>query len=291
MVTRLLVLGANGMLGGSIFRHFSSSCDYVVLGIVRSHEARKALISQGFTNTNMVENLLEFSHLENLLEQFKPDYVINCVGIIKQRKDANSYLSAIQINSLFPHQLAALASKYNSKLVHFSTDCVFDGKSGMYSENDRPNSSEIYGLSKLLGEINYAPHLTLRTSMVGHELAGNLSLVDWFLSQSGSVKGFSCAVFSGMPTVYIAEVLHEHVFNGSLFGLFNLSVEPINKFELLVLVREIYKKDIVIEQCNRLIVDRSLNSSKFRETTGFKAPSWHSLIEKMKHEFDTYFTH
>ena len=290
MIKRILVLGANGMLGGSILRFLSSTDGYEVLGIVRSIDLRDKLNRRGFKNIEVVANFIHPHNVEQVFDSFRPDYVINCIGIIKQKEPSGSAISSIQINSLLPHQLVKIADIYGSRLVHFSTDCVFDGSAGMYTEDDSPNSHEIYGLTKLLGEVNCPPHLTLRTSIIGHELTGNLSLVDWFLSQNERVKGFSNAVFSGLPTVFIAEFLHLFIFKNKIEGLFNLSVDPINKYDLLMLIKDVYKKDIVIEKCDQLKIDRSLDSSRLRKLTGLKIPTWHLLIEKMKYEYDTYFT-
>ena len=216
----------------------------------------------------------------------KPDVVINCIGIIKQLPNANNHLESLAINSTLPHRLAKYCDAIGAKLVHFSTDCVFSGKQGFYKEEDFPDAYDLYGRTKFLGEVAYENSVTLRTSIIGHELDRSKSLVDWFLSQSGEVKGFSKAVFSGLPTIEVARVVKEYVIpNPNLSGLFHLSVDPINKYDLLNLVATTYGKSINIIRDDNLVIDRSLNSDRFRAATGFKPKPWPELIKDMHEDY------
>jgi dTDP-4-dehydrorhamnose reductase len=223
--------------------------------------------------------------IDIIFKKIKPEIVINCVGIIKQLPTSDAPLTSIPINALLPHQLAVLAAQHNSKLIHFSTDCIFSGAVGNYSELDKPDPNDLYGLTKLLGEVDDGRTLNLRTSMIGHELNHSTnSLLEWFLSQTGAVKGFRQAIFSGFPTVHIANVLQNYIFPSldKLSGTYHLSADPINKFELLNLIKDTYHKDIIIEPDEALAIDRSLNSSKLRKIIGYTPPPWTDLIIEMK---------
>ncbi|RVC95866.1 MAG: SDR family oxidoreductase [Mesorhizobium sp.] len=281
--SRVLVLGASGMLGNAVFRLFSNSPDYVVFGSTRtsSHHRLFPESARG--------NLVEFADVENhdalvgLVSQVRPHVVVNCIGLVKQLASANDPVAAIPINSLFPHRVARLCSLAGARLVHISTDCVFDGADGNYTESSRPNAYDLYGRSKLLGEVDYDNAVTLRTSIIGRELNSAHSLIDWFLAQEGSVKGFTRAIFSGLPTLELARVIRDFVLpHAGLRGLYHVSAEAISKYDLLQLVAEIYGKRIRIERDDRLSIDRSLDSSRFRQTTGYDPPEWPALIRAMR---------
>ncbi|ENO0516206.1 dTDP-4-dehydrorhamnose reductase family protein [Escherichia albertii] len=290
MSKKILVIGANGMLGSSLLRFFTQYPCYKVLGTVRNDGAKLELVKQGFNNVISGIDVTIFSTIEKTIDNLRPDYVFNCVGIIKQLDAAKDNITSISINSLLPHKLARLCSTYKAKLIHFSTDCVFSGKKGNYNEKDLPDAYDLYGKSKQLGEVDYGGHLTLRTSIIGHEISSHHSLVDWFLSQKNSINGYSNAVFSGLPTVYVAEVIHKYIIpNAGCCGLRHLSVEPINKYELLGLINEIYSHNIQINNSKDLKIDRSLDSSLFRQETGFAPLNWPELIEKMNNEYNKYF--
>lgn len=280
---RILVLGASGMLGNAVLRVFSQSPGYQAIGTVRSEHSGR------FLGKELGANLLIGVDVENqdsLIRAFgvvRPDIVINCVGLVKQLAAADDALSAIPINSLLPHRLARLCEVADARLVHMSTDCVFAGTKGMYSESDPPDAKDLYGRSKYLGEVDYSNAITLRTSIIGHELSGARSLIGWFLSQEGCIKGFKKAIFSGLPTVEIARLIRDYVLPyPDLHGLYHVSAEPINKFDLLSLVAKIYQKDIEILPDDDFAIDRSLDSSLFRKATGFQPKPWRELVQTMK---------
>ena len=200
------------MLGGSLFRYLSEIKSLDILGTVRSKSASEELRLQGFNNFETESTPAALRSLRQTILNFKPEFVLNCVGVIKQSEASKRITNLIKINSLFPHLLAEVCDEVGAQLIHFSTDCVFSGSVGMYKETDLPDAIDGYGRSKLLGEISYRPHLTLRTSIIGHELNKSLSLVDWFLKQNGSVRGFKNAIFSGLPTVCVADFLNNYVF-------------------------------------------------------------------------------
>lgn len=282
---RVLVFGATGMLGSTIFRSFSSDKSIETFGTMRDRGG--ALFFAPELRDGLIPNI----HVEGeagILTAFsraRPDIVINCVGIIKQLPNANDHLESLTINSSLPHRLAKYSDMGGARLVHFSTDCVFSGKHGNYREDDIPDARDLYGHTKFLGEVDYGNAVTLRTSIVGHELDSDKSLIDWFLSQTGQVRGFRKAIFSGLPTIEVARVLRELVIpNPGLRGLYHLSVDPINKHDLLSLVAEMYSKDITIIPDDKLVIDRSLNSDKFRLATGYAPKSWTELIRAMRND-------
>jgi dTDP-4-dehydrorhamnose reductase len=281
--TKILILGATGMLGHAAFRYFSASPSYETFGTVRSFRSRKhfgQFSKERILDSVDVEN---FDSIVTALSQVRPNVVINCVGVIKQLAISKDPLTVLPINSLFPHRLARLCAATGARLIHVSTDCVFSGRKGSYLESDYPDAEDLYGRSKLLGEVDYPNAITLRTSIIGHELESNLSLVDWFLSQTGSVKGFERAIFSGLPTIEIARAIDQYVIpRTELRGLYHLSVEPINKYDLLKLVAEVYEKKIEINKDDQVGIDRSLDSSRFRTATGFHPRPWPELVRAMK---------
>jgi dTDP-4-dehydrorhamnose reductase len=270
------------MLGSALFRVFAASEGYIAIGAMRSCAAAlRALpggskLISGFDAGNA-------DSLAIVIAEARPHVVINAVGLVKQIAAGNAVPAAVPINTLLPHRLKALAAVAGARLVHISTDCVFSGAKGNYTEDDKPDAADVYGLSKYLGEVTGDNVITLRTSIIGHELDSSNGLVEWFLAQKGKVKGFERAVFSGLPTVELSRVIRDYVLtNTELNGLFHVSAEPINKYELLRLVGEIYLRDIIIERDDSLVIDRSLNSSRFRVATGYIPPTWPDLVHSMK---------
>lgn len=281
--TRVLVLGASGMLGNAVLRAFAGHKGFTVQGSVRSagalHRLPVELRASLFSDVH-AEDADSLARLFNLAH---PNVVINCIGLVKQLAQADDPLEAIPINALFPHRLAQLCGSVGGRLVHVSTDCVFDGKRGMYRETDVPDAQDLYGLSKRLGEVDLANAVTLRTSIIGHALGSAHGLLDWFLAQQGSVKGFSRAIFSGLPTVELARVIRDYVIpNPGLRGLYHVSTAPISKLALLRLVALVYGKSIDIVPDDELVIDRSLDSSRFRQITGYLPPEWPELVRRMR---------
>ncbi|WP_341791067.1 SDR family oxidoreductase [Rickettsia endosymbiont of Gonocerus acuteangulatus] len=279
---KILILGATGMLGNSMFRFLSTDKNLDVYATSRSSSAR-SYFSKDLAD-KIVSNVEVENHdsLVEVLNKVKPNVVINCIGLVKQLADANDPLKALPINSLLPHRLAGLCELVVSRLIHISTDCVFSGKKGNYKESDFPDCYDLYGRSKFLGEVNYPHAITLRTSIIGHELSGNRSLTNWFLSSKGSVKGFEKAIYSGFPTVELARIIKDFVLpNKELHGLYHVASKPINKLELLKLVAEIYGKKIEIIPSDELVIDRSLDATRFNEVTGYSPPDWRELVKRM----------
>ena len=282
-VKRIILLGATGMLGNAVLRLLVENEQTVVLGSIRSIGGARLFPA------NLREHLLVGVNVENtdslirLFEQTRPDVVINCVGLVKQRAEADDPLQAIPINALLPHRLARLCQIAGARLVHISTDCVFSGLKGMYSESDLCDAQDLYGQSKHLGEVDYPNAITLRTSIIGHELGGAHGLIGWFLAQQGPVRGFTRAVFSGLPTVELARLIRDQILpRPELHGVYHVSVDPINKFDLLQLVAAAYERDNEITPDDKLVIDRSLDSSRFRHITGYIPPAWTELVRRMR---------
>lgn len=287
---RVLILGASGMLGFNLFANLSKISGLDVYGTVRDIETKQAYFDAVEGSVILGVEATESEDLEAVINSICPEVVINCVGLIKQQASSGQHITAIEINSLLPHKLADLCEKYDAKLIHFSTDCVFSGQKGGYDETDPIDATDLYGRSKALGEVNYERHLTLRTSIIGHELSSKLSLIDWFLAQEISVSGYSQAVFSGMPTCYVSELLSSYILkNKNLSGLYNLSVSPIDKFTLLDIVREKYSKEIDLRRSNDLVINRSLNGSRLNMALGITHPSWSDLINMMHLDYLKWF--
>lgn len=279
----VLILGAAGMLGNAVFRLFADSPAYTVLGTVRSRASARLLPA------TLADRLLiggDAENIDSLHKAFadaRPDVVINCIGLVKQESAANDPLQAMSINAMLPHRLAQICQLSGARLVHVSTDCVFSGTQGLYREEDPPDAQDLYGRSKLLGEVDYANAITLRTSIIGHELSGSRGLISWFLSQNGQVSGFKNAIFSGLPAIELARVIRDLVLKfPELHGLYHVSAAPISKHDLLCLVREAYEKQIEIIPDEQFIIDRSLDSTRFREATGFVPKSWPALVQSMR---------
>lgn len=228
-------------------------------------------------------DVADFPALETTLSAFRPDYIINCVGVIKQRAEAASPIPSITINSLLPHKLAQMASHWGGRVIHFSTDCVFSGKRGGYTEEDQSDAEDLYGKTKFLGEVAVANALTLRTSIIGRELSHHCSLLDWFLAQNHKmIRGFRKVIFSGVTTNHLAELVASIVQNHpGLNGLYQVASEPISKYDLLCTLRETYQLDICIEPDDLEISDRSMKGDKLRDAVGYRCPPWPILIRQL----------
>lgn len=279
---KILVLGVTGMLGNAVMRYLSESAEHDVVGSARSGAALRAFAPALAAKIIVGTDVDNPDSVALLFAKTKPDVVINCIGLIKQLADANDPLQAIPINALLPHRLARLCAIAGARLVHISTDCVFAGTRGNYRETDVSDAEDLYGRSKYLGEVAYENTITLRTSIIGHELSGTTGLIGWFLAQQGSVDGFANAIFSGFPTVEIAHIIRDVVLpQPGLSGLYHVASAPISKYDLLQLVARSYGKDIQIVPQHEFVIDRSLNADRFNAASGYAPPAWPALVDKM----------
>lgn len=280
--TKLLILGSTGMLGHKLVQCLSPYFDTysTIRGSFASIE-RYGI----FDRERIIENVdgSDPSLLERSFSDISPDVVINAIGVVKQVPSAKDVISTLELNSILPQRLAILSKKHGFRLINFSTDCVFDGGRGMYTEHDTPNALDLYGKSKQLGEISQENVLTIRSSIIGRELNSSHSLVEWFLSNRGaSVFGYTTAIYSGFPTVVIADIIRDLIVrHPGLSGIHHIASEPITKYELLGLVDEVYDAAIQIEPSDQLVIDRSLDASAFNALTGFKPEDWPTMIQRM----------
>ncbi len=279
---RILVIGASGMIGSAVLRVLSERKDWKVFGSVRDVSVKR------FFSTAIGDRLIasvdveQQDSLANILDQIRPDVIVNCAGLTKHKPEADDPLASIPINTLMPHRLARLCKLIGARLVHISTDCVFSGEKGGYVEDDFADAFDVYGKSKALGELHYPHTITLRTSTIGHELQSQYGLLDWFLSQKEQCKGYNRAIFSGLPTVIFAQIIRDMVIPDlKLSGLYHVAAKPINKYDLLKLIANVYGKTINITPEDKLVIDRSLNANRFKLATGYIAPEWPELIELM----------
>ncbi len=280
---RILILGVTGMLGHTLFKEMNKNQNFEVFGTTRSKNGLEAY----FTQKELLKIREEvdadnFDTVIRAIASVQPTIIINCIGIIKQLPISKDPLTAITVNAQLPHRLSLVTRTAKARLIHISTDCVFDGKKGDYTEKDLSTAEDLYGKTKYLGEVHYPHCVTLRTSIIGHELKTNYSLVDWFMSQNGEINGFTQAIYSGFPTIEMVNIISNYVIpNQELSGLYHVSSSAISKYDLLNIIKNIYKKDIKINAFDDFVLDRSMNSDKFKEATGYKSPSWDELIADM----------
>lgn len=279
---KVLILGGNGMLGHKLAERLKNN--FEVFTTVRSKTAA-AELADICDEKQIFENVEaeDICSVGTVVEQLKPDVIINCIGIIKQLPTSKNVVKTLRVNSIFPHLLQELSQNHNARLITISTDCVFDGRKGNYKESDIPDAADVYGKSKSLGEPSAENCLTIRTSIIGRELRTAHSLVEWFLGNGGGrVKGFSRAIYTGFPTVVLADLIGNLIKNHAhLAGLYHVSSDPINKYDLLCLIKDAYKLEIEIDRDEEFAIDRSLNSEKFRAETGCKPPVWSEMIKEM----------
>jgi dTDP-4-dehydrorhamnose reductase len=279
---KVLVFGASGMIGSAMFRVLSSKADLQVWGTLRSADAKRFFT--GRQQEKLVDGVDVKDHdaLVRVFAQVKADVVVNCIGLTKHHKKAEDPLLALPLNAQLPHRMADLCDVAGGRLIHVSTDCVFAGTKGNYAEGAVPDADDVYGKSKQLGEVDYPHAVTLRTSTIGHELQSAYGLLEWFLAQQGRCKGFSRAIFSGLPNTEFARVVRDVVIpRPALHGLYHVGAAPIGKYELLQLIAKAYGKQIDIVRDDDFSIDRSLNSTRFNQATGYKPVAWPDLIQAM----------
>jgi dTDP-4-dehydrorhamnose reductase len=286
---KVLILGGNGMLGHKLVQVFCDKFDvWTTLREDFSNYEKFGIFEPEKTICGV--DAEKFETVKNAIEFIKPSVIVNAIGIIKQLPSSNNVVKTLTINSIFPHLVAEIAQKVNARFIEISTDCVFSGKKGNYTEEDLPDAYDLYGKSKNLGEVTGENCLTLRTSIIGRELLTANSLVDWFLSNQGkSVKGYKKAIYSGFPTIVLAEIIADLLIKQpKLSGLYHISSEPINKYDLLCLIHDAYNADIEIEPFEDFSTDKSLNSDKFRQEIGFSPRNWERMIAQMANDITPY---
>ncbi len=278
---RVLILGGTGMLGHKLWQVLSARMDaYVTARTSGRVEALASVLDPDRTVIGVSAET--FETVERAVASIGPDAVLNCIGIVKQAPAAHDPIPSISINSLFPHRLAALCRSEGARLIQISTDCVFSGKAGRYNEDDLPDPVDLYGRSKLLGEVADGDCLTVRTSIIGRELAGANGLLEWFLAQQGSVRGFRRAIFSGLTTQALARLLAAVVSDHpGLTGIRHVASEPVSKFDLLCMLKDAYHLPLEIVPDDGVVCDRSLDAGKFEHDTQLHVPSWEEMVAEL----------
>lgn len=279
---RILILGGDGMLGHQLFQYLLLKHEVkVTLRQDLSVYGRFGLFEK--TNAYAGIDIRSLDRITEVLGDFKPDAVINAVGIVKQRSDAREIIPSLEINALLPHRLAILCKVMGARLIHLSTDCIFSGEKGNYQEKDLSDAQDLYGKTKYLGEVKESNSLTLRTSIIGRELSRHTSLLDWFLGQTGMVRGFTNAIYTGFTTLEMVRIIELMLCKfPSASGVYQVSSDPISKYELLLLFKEILEHNIEIIPDDTFQCDRSLDSSRFRKEFNYTPPTWRIMIEELR---------
>lgn len=268
---KLLILGGKGMAGHVMTSYFIQKQEYDVF--YTSRDPRDA--------NSLYMDVTDVNRVEEIIESIKPDIVINCTGILNDHA-TNDPLLALQLNSLLPHQLAKLTERYSGKLIQISTDCVFLGNKGDYTEDDIPDGNSVYARSKQSGEIISNKHLTVRTSIIGPELKDNgIGLFYWFMKQVGEIKGYEKVLWNGITTLELAKATEEMIKN-NVTGLYHLgSQTKISKYALLKLIQEVFgKDDVKIIQDHTIELDRTIKST--RTDYNYEIPSYKEMLVALR---------
>ena len=277
----ILIFGITGMIGSAFFKIMSQSKDINVFGTVRLFDDKLFFDDILRINISVVKNVMDNKDLEILFQKIKPDFVFNCTGIIKQNKHNDDPLIAVPINSLFPHKLTKYCEYYNAKLIQISTDCIFSGLKGKYNEDDTPDALDLYGRTKIIEEVkNNKNVLTIRTSVIGHELQRKTSFLDWVVNSNNTIHGYTNALYSGLTVKELVDVTFNHIFTNNLYGVYHISSNYISKFKLIEIICDIYNINIKVIPNKGFKIDRTLDSQKFRSRTGYIAPDWKEMIQK-----------
>ena len=279
---RILILGGSGMLGHQLWRHFSAKYPetYTTIRKTRADYTHNDL----FCSANVIESVDVrcFDLLKGVIAGVRPDVILNGIGITKRRERISTPVDSIRLNAVLPHELATWGKIHGAKIINFSTDCVFDGKHGNYTEDSPTSAEDIYGKTKALGEFYAENVLTIRSSFVGQELQDGTELFEWFLSQTGAVKGFTHAIYSGLTTIELSRVVEKLIVTyPQSSGLYHISSEPIIKYNLLELIKKALQFDIDIIADDTFRCDRSLNSDRFRLEFNYFPPSWEDMVEEL----------
>jgi dTDP-4-dehydrorhamnose reductase len=281
MKNKIYILGITGMLGHELFVRFNKKQQYKIKGSTRLDYYKEL---KQYKNIDFNISIFNLEKIEKKLKEFKPDYVLNCIGFVKQKiKKFSNSSEVYYVNSIFPHEISKITKKIGAKLIHFSTDCVFSGRKGNYCETDNPDAYDLYGHSKQLGELKKRSDvITIRTSIIGHELKTKNGLLEWFLAQKKKCIGYANVFFSGLTTFEVFTFLDLYLFKkNSVSGLIHLSSSKISKYKLLKLISKIYQKKIIIKKDNKIRINRTLNSKYIERKLFYKCSSWEIMIKQM----------
>jgi dTDP-4-dehydrorhamnose reductase len=284
---RIAILGATGLIGHKLLQKLAARFPEVH-GLIRRAKSQLAFLDR-FPSETIIDgvDVRNFDRLSQTLQAIDMDVILNCVGITKRRPEIQDRAAAIEVNSLFPHRLANWAGEHGKRVIHFSTDCVFDGKAGNYNEDSPISARDVYGRTKALGELHYVHTLTLRSSFVGRELTNFSELLEWFLRQPGpQIHGFRQAWYSGISSLELAKIVGDIIeFHPELNGLYQLSMpQPINKYDLLCIAREAFGHNLEIAPDDSLVTHRTLDGSRLREKIRIEIPEWPEMMAALAQE-------
>lgn len=280
---KILVFGSTGMLGHTLIKYLQNQKSTTIEFTARNEKKQEICKKIFGREAKFIVDAFNPETAFNAINKFRPDICINCLGLIKQKDESNNFLKSIKVNSLLPHLISDYCGEIGGNLIHISTDCVYSGRKGNYSEKDIPDPIDFYGRSKLLGEVFNNHSMTIRTSIIGPEINTTKGLFEWFRSCENNVYGYSNAWFSGFPTIELSRIIFQFIIQKKIKNdIYNLSSKPINKLNLLMLINDIYCLNKKIFEDKSLKVDRTLNCNKFVSVTGFKQEEWRLMIERMK---------
>jgi dTDP-4-dehydrorhamnose reductase len=289
---RILILGGSGMLGHRLWINLRKEHEvWVTVRTTSSPFPERPEFPPMYVRTNVDANNMD--QVTRALASIQPDLVINCIGLIKQIEHlARDPMMSISLNALLPHRISLICRVAKIRMIHISTDCVFSGRKGNYLESDQSDAEDLYGRSKFLGEVTYPPYsITLRTSIIGRELKTRLGLIEWFLSKKDgdTINGYKRAIYTGFTTDELSRIIMEYVIpHPELTGLYHVASDPISKYDLLHLASHAYGRKINIVPDENFFCDRSLDSTRFRQATGYQAPSWPAMIDEMSRNSSPY---
>ena len=282
---RIIILGGTGMLGHQLWKYLPTCFPdtFVTIRNSRTDYGDKNL----YLSDRVIENVdvSDLNVVTGVLKAIQPNVILNCIGLTKRREEPDNPSLSIFLNALFPHHLAKLASDTGSRVIHFSTDCVFDGVVGQYKDNGLTNATDLYGRTKALGEITAGHVLTLRSSFIGRELRDGTELLEWFLAQQGEVIGFKNAIYTGLTTLELSRVIEFMLRRyPDASGLYNVSSDPISKYDLLKLIAERMRPGMKVLPEEQFRCDRSLDSTRFRKEFKYTPPNWETMVEELSQE-------
>ena len=282
---KVLIIGGNGMIGSELLRSLKLFNKNLEVKATLRNKLNHYDIYLIYNNKDCFFkiNVFEIDNIKDLIKLYKPNVIINCVGVTKQKINDFSLDKVKYINSNFPHKLYKLCNKESIRLIHLSTDCVFSGNRGEYKFNDIADAKDIYGQTKKEGEIIHDNSLTIRKSTIGYEMNKPHGLLEWFLCQKNDVLGFKNAIFTGVSTIelskFISHIICKHQ---ELSGLLHLRGPKIDKYSLLKKIKYFFNLDhINLKVDEKYICDRSLNEDRLLSKLNYSIPCWDTMIKDL----------
>lgn len=290
----IAVIGAAGLLGHVVVETLLGGVDEVT-GTLRRPRADVEWwppFCEENDRLRLIDGVdaTDWPQLARVLDEIQPDTIVNCAGVTPRRREASDPAEVIGVNSLLPHQLARWGAAAGSRLITISTDCVFGHEPGGFTEDDTPTATDLYGLSKALGEVDNGDTITIRTSFIGRELVSNTELLEWFLSNAGrTVEGYGDVWYSGVPVATVAAaVLRLATTHRELTGLYHLAAEPISKLDLLRVANEAFDSGVTILPDTTTTSHRTLDGTRLREVLPVEPVDWSRALSELAddHRYD-----